>query len=228
MRTAGLMCLLAAAALTASADSIYSFSAASTASDSNDLSLGFVFATNQDVTISSLGYYDGGNGFLATHKVGIFDSNGNLLTSITLDTGTMDTSDGLFRYKSVAPITLAGGQTYTLAGTTDGDADSFAFGTATTLTGFTVNPAISIADDASRFIYQSDNTLQNPTNHFDYTLYAGPNFEIATSDSNNCDAPAVPEPSSASLLLAAGAIVPMWIGYKRRQRGRTFAANLIQ
>ena len=76
---------------------------------------------------------------------------------------------------------LAAGQSYVLAGTSGGSVDAFAFGDAgSTLADFTVDSRISIAADAAQYTYQSGYELQLPSNHFLYTLYAGPSFEIAS------------------------------------------------
>src|SRR5260221_8890567 len=169
----------------------------------SQLSLGFAFSTNQAVTVTRLGYFDAaptqhtgsqvpsqpgaGDGFVTPHEVGIFNSVGTLLTSTVLDAGTVDPLIGHFRYKSIAPITLAAGQSYTLAATTYGPYDPWAYGNgygpgnSSTIHGFTVDPAITIAPNAALFVYQGDNVLRDPGSHYnDYTLYAGPNFLAAS------------------------------------------------
>jgi hypothetical protein len=202
---AGLCCAFAALPGTAIA-SAYEFTSAPTSSDSQ-LSLGFAFSTNSAVTVTQLGYYDdGGNGFATQHGVGIFDSLGNLLTSTLLSSGTVDGLIGHFRYGAITPFTLAAGQTYTLAATTYGFADPWAYGEAgTTIAGFTVDPSISIAPNSALYTYQSDNILRDPTTHFsNYTIYAGPNFIAAN----------VPEPGTLGILASALAIG--WVIRRRR------------
>ena len=159
-------------------DAAYSFSTAPT-SVQTPLSLGFLFTANQDLTIVSLGYYDDtAEGFVTAHTVGIFDSTGTLMVSATLDAGADAVLDGHFRYVDIDPITLAAGATYTAAATT-GQADPWAYGDrGSSLADFDVHPAITIADNASRFVYQSDDQLRLPTATFGYTVYAGPNFKI--------------------------------------------------
>ncbi|HLK57790.1 MAG TPA: DUF4082 domain-containing protein [Chthonomonadaceae bacterium] len=177
--------------------SAYSFTTVPISYDSQ-LSLGFDFTTNSAVTVSALGYYDYGNdGFLTDHTVGIFDLNGNLLTSTTLLAGTGDPLVNGFRYQAITPITLAAGQTYTAAATTGGPSDPWAYGNfAAGIDGFSTDPAITIASGASRFLYQPDNILRDPTNTIYYTLYAGPNFEIAP--------PSDVTPEASSLVLFSG------------------------
>ena len=168
----------------ASADVAMSFTSAIISSQSQ-LSLGWVFTTNSAVTVDALGYYDDqGDGFITPHTVGIFDSVGNLLTSASLSAGTGNPLNGSFRYASISPYTLAAGQTFVIAATTEGPSDPWAYGNAyisdglVTLPGFTVNPAISIGSNAARYVYQNDNVLQDPTSHYsNFTVYAGPNFQ---------------------------------------------------
>jgi hypothetical protein len=179
--------------------SAYEFSATDYVVFDSQLSLGFAFTTNTAITITRLGYFDAGpvansgyyaafpagagDGLATRHEVGIFNSLGTLLTSTVLDAGTGDPLIGHFRYKSIAPITLAAGQSFTLAATTYGAFDPWAYGNgygpgnSSTIYGFTVDPAITIAADAARYVYQGDNVLRDPLNHYnDYTVYAGPNF----------------------------------------------------
>lgn len=193
--------------------SAYDFTSAPITYD-RKLSLGFAFTTNTAVTVTSLGYYDYlGDGFATSHDVGIYDSNGNLVASASLVAGTLDTLDGSFRYQSIAPVILAAGQTYVLAATTVGYSDPWASGEAgNDMTGFTVDPSISIAANAALFVYQQDDILRDPSNHYaDLTIYAGPNFEIASVDP---PPPSVPEPASALFVAVPLAL----LAFVRRRR----------
>jgi hypothetical protein len=184
------------------AGGIYDFTSAPVSHDSSDLSLGFVFTTNLPLTVTSLGYFDdGGNGFAVAHTVGIFDDNGYLLTSTTLSAGTGDPLDGQFRYQAIAPITLAAGNSYTLAATTGGPDDAWAYGiVGSQLLGLAVDPSITITRYASRFSSQDDNGLQDPPYFYKYTLYAGPNLN-GTYAGPNLNGTVVPEPGTLPLVL---------------------------
>src|SRR5689334_3496981 len=104
----------------------YSFTDAATALD-QQLSLGFSFTALNNITVDSLGYYNyTGSGFLTAHTVGIFDSNGDLLTSTTLAAGSADPLNAGFRYHSITPVTLAPGD-YVIAATTGGPSDPWAY-----------------------------------------------------------------------------------------------------
>lgn len=85
--------------------------------------LGYAFSTNNNVTISALGFWDSGaNGFNATHQVGLWNSSGTLLGQVNLSAGTGNTLIGNFRYNNLSTaVSLSAGSTYFLAGTTDND-----------------------------------------------------------------------------------------------------------
>lgn len=197
-RTLFLKCALAFPLVLAATGSIYGsqiafeFGTAPTTTD-NPLSLGFQFTTDTALVISTLGYYDdGGDGLLTSHEVGIFDANGTLLTSTTINSGTVDPLIGHFRYGSIAPFTIGGSLSFTIAATTGGSSDPWAYGTSATLTGLALNPLITVASNAGRFVYQANGGLHYPAESFGYTLYAGPNFGF--------DPAPVPEPGTFALL----------------------------
>ena len=158
--------------------------------------MGFIFATDTAIAVTGLGYYDYlGDGFATPHEVGIFDSGGNLLVSTSLVAGAVNPLEGGFRYQSIAPYALAAGESYILAATTNGPCDPWAYGhVGTAMTGFALDPSISIDPYAALFNYQSDDVLVSPRNHYsDYTIYAGPNLQIGSP---------VPEPATAVFVLA--------------------------
>ena len=173
----------------------YDFDSISLTSDS-PLSLGFWFKTNQTVLVTDLGYLDAGcPGFHGPHEVGIFDQFGVLLAMTMLSTGTVNQLDGHFRYAPITPIELPGNSWYVLAATTGGPADRWGYGHENDINGLSISPLISVSSQAAVFLYQTDNVLQFPTDHWGYQFYAGPNMKIT-------DPAGVPEPGSVGLVLA--------------------------
>ena len=80
-----------------------------------DWTLGYEFIPDEDINLFSLGFFDdGANGLADAHQVGVWDSAGNLIVSATVDSS--DPLTGKFRYTSVAPVTLTGGETYIIGG----------------------------------------------------------------------------------------------------------------
>lgn len=196
LRPIFLICCALTLACPANATSIaYSFQTAPVASDS-PLSFGFEFSTTEAVTIYAFGYYDeGANGFSTPHEVGIFNSGGILLASTLLSSGSADPLLGGFRYQNITPLLLPAGESFTLAATSGGLADEWAYGTAgTSMTDFVTDPAIQISHHAGVFLYQNDNVLRDPTAHYIYTIYGGPNFLLGRADA------AVPEPGTGGLV----------------------------
>ena len=187
------------------ADSMYTFGEVNSTFTDKPVTLGFVFTSNTGFNVSSLGWFDAtGAGFQSAHTVAIFDSDGNMLTSTTLGTGTSSPLNGWFRYQAIAPITLEAGATYTLAGTSGGALDSWTANDY--VSGLAVNPAFTVGLDAARFFYGPD--LVDPESHFsDYLVYSGPNLEGAT----------VPEPADA-LLVALG--VGMLFAFRSKASAR--------
>jgi hypothetical protein len=188
----------------------YTFTTAPTAIDSQ-LSLGFVFTANADLTVNSLAYYDdGGDGFLTAHQVGIYQGDGQagpgaLLATTTLAaglSGVLGAND--FRYQSIDPLHLLAGQTYTIAGLSPNQSgnDPWVYGGPGTFTGFVTDPLVSVGPDSARFTYNPGASLVDPSDHFgDYDIYAV-NFDVSSTGG-------VPEPETWALMLlgfvAAGA-----------------------
>jgi hypothetical protein len=74
--------------------------------------LGFEFDVTANVYATALGAFDN-NGFAARHNVGLWATDGTLLTSAVVDgTGTLV---GHFRYTDITPYLLSAGNTYYVA-----------------------------------------------------------------------------------------------------------------
>lgn len=160
-------------------------------------SLGFTFTTNTAFAVNQLGIFDDGTNAGSVHGVGIFDAQGNLLTSTDITQGTG--LNNFFDWASINPLTLSAGHQYYIAefvGTSNYAFANFPF--------MTVNPEITFLGSA---------TTLNPVTgltfpaHFSGQAfgYFGPNFSIA-----------VPEPPSLPMLLAGlGLLGAFYSGRKR-------------
>ncbi|MBV6500151.1 MAG: hypothetical protein CJBNEKGG_02620 [Prosthecobacter sp.] len=82
-----------------------------------DSNWGSYFTTTKACTLTHLGVYDHDqNGLGADIPVGIWDSNGTLLGSTTVRSGTTDEGIGSFRYRALnAPVNLAASTRYFIA-----------------------------------------------------------------------------------------------------------------
>ena len=201
------------------ADPLYTFGNVSSTFTDNALTLGFAFTANSTFNVTSLGWFDPCNGFQSDHTVGIFDANGTLLVSTTLEAGTSDPLTDGFSFQAITPITLEMGETYTLAGTTGGNLDAFTVND--DVSNFTVNPEFTIGANAALFSYGPD--LVDPDSHFsDYLVYAGPNLEGVPGDPPPNDPgpsnAAAPEPASG--LLLAFALPALLLARRVKQRCR--------
>jgi hypothetical protein len=84
--------------------------------------IGWTFTANADVFVTDLGFWiDDQDGVMdAPHQVGIWDINGNLLVSTTVDPNTAFEYNG-FNYQSVTPYALSAGTDYVIGGMTTTD-----------------------------------------------------------------------------------------------------------
>lgn len=102
------------------------------------------FTANQNLTVTGLGYYaDPTNGQVAGNAVSLYQcSNTDCTGTGTLLASTSVTNAypilGHFRYVTIAPVTLAAGMSYEVAGVSAND--NYTWGD----TGFATNPGISL------------------------------------------------------------------------------------
>lgn len=159
-------------------------------------SLGYEFQALQSVNVTGLAFYTG-SGISQNHDVGLWDSNGTLLASTTITSGSAAIGTGGFLFESISPVALTAGDYYYVAGETGSDSYSWA------PSGVTVNPAIAFVASA----YVSSGTLAFPGTTDSGTVgYFGGNVVLGGV--------AAPEPSSVGLLLGGGM---MLLGLARRR-----------
>jgi hypothetical protein len=113
-----------------------------------NMTLGWEFEANSNITVTSLGFFDvGSDGLLTSHEVGLWTSAGTLLGSVTVTPGS--TPDGGFYYEDLAsPINLTSGNSYRIAANVNGDA----------------------------FVYGGDNIVTSPSIIFGPTYRGFPGF----------------------------------------------------
>ncbi len=158
------------------------------------------------VLVTGLTVYDDlGNGLAESHEVGLWDSNGILLASVTVPAGTVAPLDssGVFREVQLSmPLFLPAGTNYVVGALFFvGSPDLQAINWTSSST------APGIAYDELRFI-NGPTVLTFPTSTLTgFTGLPGGSFDIS----------AVPEPQSW-VLLGGGACLLLWARAKRRAR----------
>ena len=184
--------------------------------------LGWEFSPTQSLTVTSLGYFDDmgtvsmGQPLSMDHAVGLYDTSGALLASVTVTTASPAT--GLFRFVSLTtPVGLMAGQDYILGGVAGTDGYAYDLQNASPFA-----PGITYLQDAYdpgnaaslTFPTATDGILSDPSSVASLSgngyTYFGPNFQFTPSA-----APAVPEPSPLALL--ALGLVPTALLAKRRK-----------
>jgi hypothetical protein len=138
------------------------------------------------MTYSMLGVYDWGNdGLAASHDVTLFTAAGVQITSATVPNGGGATADS-FQWVDIAPVTLSANTEYVLAASYVGDdPDHFYYGSATLPAGVTLGNAVWEAGVTTVFPDQVWGTGAG---------FFGPNMSV-------------PEPSTMSMTMIAGALL---------------------
>ena len=172
---------------------------------------GWEFSVTSTVTVTDLGVYDRSNdGFLHSHTVGLWTSNGSLLADTILAAGASGTADvvsgggtGAFRYNSIGPLVLGPGDYVVAASVIARDDDGVFFSTTTPPT---TAPGINFL----QLLYTTNGyTFPTTTGPGVYGAYNA-NFRIASPRSA-----ATPEPGALSLLTGAGVAC---VGFTRSRR----------
>jgi hypothetical protein len=150
----------------------------SIASGGSDGVRGFSFEVTIPVSVTRLGWFDRlQDGFNNAHEIGIFEGSGALVTSATVPAGTTAPLEHDFRWVAIAPVQLAPGQTYVIAGTDPAPtADPFRF----QASGVSYDARVGFLE--SRWISSSTLTLPVNNNPSDDDGYFGPNFTIEAVD----------------------------------------------
>jgi hypothetical protein len=148
-----------------------------------DTVIGWNFTANTDVQVGALGMWDeGGDGFVKDVQVGLWKNDGTLLSVATV--GSADPLEAGFRFASVTPVLLTGGNSYTVAGLLLAPDYYRSF------TNVTNSPLITWSD--SRGV--NTNVLTFPTgNTGSEGSYFGANLRVSPAQP-------VPEPASLALL----------------------------
>jgi hypothetical protein len=152
-----------------------------------------------DLSVTSLGIWDESqDGLAVSHDVGLWNSGGTLLGSVTVPSGTGGSLVGSFRYIALGlPVTLTAGQSYTLGAT-------YALNSADKYRPNSSTPVFSsdVSSPASRWVTSA--TLARPTSTASGFAYVGPNLQYSV----------IPEPTTWALL-AAGLMTVMVLRRRR-------------
>jgi hypothetical protein len=171
---------------------------------SGNRTLGFSFSVHDDAFATALGVFDAGrNGLAGDAQVAIWNTAGDLLTSVTIPSGTDSSLDGYFRYARISNYRLVAGLTYIIGAYSTDSASSFMAGQGGS--GgvdpkiFLIKSAFSSAKDFS-FPSQSD---------VGGGAWLGGNLRIAP----------IPEPETYQMLALGLLVVTAVAGLRRRQQG---------
>jgi hypothetical protein len=136
--------------------------------------LGWSFTLSKSYIVDALGLFDsGGDGFVDSHDIGLWDSTGNLLVSVTGVTGDTHPFVGGFRYVSLSSgLSLAPGEYYVGATYLSGSDPNVFPGEVTTIA-----PLAGVTFGANRFASGSSLIFPAPTISNEFA-YFGPNLNL--------------------------------------------------
>jgi hypothetical protein len=184
LMSTAILSMLSSAAL---AGPIVDFTNASGGFGLSNWSLGYKFHVDSNVTAVGLGTYDfNKDGLAGPQQVGLWDSTGTLLASTFVDNSSA--LDGVWRFKSIAPIVLNAGQSYYVASQ---GGEGYAYSPVD----FTVDSSITYERNAWHYVGSTDaSPLAFPDTADGMIGYFGGNVMLGTPTTS------VPEPFSLALL----------------------------
>lgn len=170
-----------------------------TVTSKSNATLGYAFRVGPDpVNIMKMGIWDqGANGLVESHEMGIWNTNGDLLASVTVPQGISGELSGNFRYVDVlGGLMLDADTVYVIAAKyyNVDNSDAFFMGSATRGAG------IDWDVSRDRFSIESDSFIF-PDSTSDSSAYIGPNFEYAVVPV------VVPEPDALFLLVGGAGLL---------------------
>jgi hypothetical protein len=169
--------------------------------------IGWEFSTTSDVQVTALGWFDwNADGLARDHEVGLWRTDTQtLVASLVVPAGTGATLDGHFRWVDLAtPLSLQAGTSYRIAGLDIGaggdphvwDVD---IGLGAHVNGMTVNSALQLgAPGTALGGLAAGFAFPTVTTGGQRAALLGPNLALA-----------VPEPSSAALLLGGALMLAL-------------------
>jgi len=165
--------------------------------------LGFQFTVSSNQTIGALGVFDNGAALPQDAMVGLWDSSGDLLTSVTVPTvGATDIGD--FAYASITPYVLTPGNDYYIGAYLGGSGAASSLNTGQGGSG-SYNSAITVIQDQ----YSNFNSAFSFPGSSDGNAggaWLGANFDL------------VPEPAAWTLMLVG--ISGLGAALRTRRSGR--------
>jgi hypothetical protein len=130
---------------------------------------GFVFSPSENLTVQALGQWDQHlDGLLTAGAVGLWSSDGMLVASAVVPSGTAASLEGAYRYVTLdQPVELAAGQTYVVA-------SAIASSTAPTFSPVGAHPALTLIE--GRIAFGGSGVLVYPSDARAGVYYGGANF----------------------------------------------------